>query len=410
MAIRVNLERLKGDIEVLAQMGRDPRGGISRPSFSQADLEARQWLREKICQAGLCFRQDGAGNIFGRLGEEGRAILVGSHIDTVINGGKFDGSIGVLAGLECLRVIREQGIALARPIEVVSFTDEEGNLVGDFLGSRALTGLLRQEELERGMTSFGRPLKDILAGTEFTAESILTAQKERPDIEAFLELHIEQGSVLETESIPIGIVERIAGKVYRHCSFVGKADHGGTTPHELRRDAFLATADFALRGTQLVATRHYGSMMTIGKVAVQPGSFSVVPGQVDFSLDIRSASRETLGNLDQELIALAQDIASTRGVTFYSRIVDQTEPVETATRLVTILKEECHRLGYPFLPLTSGAGHDAQILSSIAEAGMIFIPCQDGISHSPEEEINWEDLEKGANLLLHALIRLAGQS
>ncbi len=409
MAVGVNLKRLKDDLEVLAQIGRDPRGGISRPSFSQADFEARRWLREKICQAGLCFRQDGAGNIFGRLGEGGKVILVGSHIDTVLNGGKFDGSTGVLAGLECLRRIQEEGIALAKPVELVSFTDEEGNLVGDFLGSRALTGQLRQDELERGMTSFGRPLKDILAATEFTVESILTAQKERPDIEAFLELHIEQGSVLEIESIPIGIVERIAGKIYRHCSFVGKADHGGTTPLELRRDAFLATADFALRGTQLVATRHYGSMMTIGKVAVQPGSFSVVPGQVDFSLDIRSASPETLAHLDQELLALAEDIGSTRGLAFYSRIVDQTEPVETATRLVRILKEECEKLGYPFLSLMSGAGHDAQILSSITEAAMIFIPCLDGISHSPEEEIDWADLEKGANLLLHALIRLASQ-
>lgn len=408
MDIKINLERLKDDIEALARFGRDPRGGITRPSFSQPDREARNWLKEKIREAGLIFRQDGAGNLFGHLGEEGRAVLVGSHIDTVINGGNFDGSIGVLAGLECVRRIKEEGWKLAKPLEVVSFTDEEGNLVGDFLGSRAFAGLLNKEEIEKGMTSFGRPLKDVLAGTEFTLEGIQRAREERPEVEAFLELHIEQGAVLDTEDIPIGIVERIAGKNYRWCSFLGKADHGGTTPLELRHDAFLATADFALKGTQHVATKHYGSMITFGKVNVHPGSFSVVPGEVDFSLDFRSASPETLKALENELLTLAEDIASTRGLAFYSRIVDKTEPVTISPRILGILKEECQKLGYPFLPITSGAGHDAQIVSAVAESGMIFIPCVDGISHSPEEMIRWEDVEKGVNLLLHTLLRLAG--
>jgi N-carbamoyl-L-amino-acid hydrolase len=407
MDIKINLERLREDIEKLAQFGRDPRGGITRPSFSQADREARKWLHKKIDEAGLIFRQDGAGNLFGRLGEEGRAVLVGSHIDTVINGGIFDGSVGVLAGLECLRRTKEEGWRLAKPLEVVSFTDEEGNLVGDFLGSRAFTGLLNKEEIEKGMTSFGRPLREVLSGTELSEESILRANEERPEMEAFLELHIEQGAGLDTEDIPIGIVERIAGKNYRWCSFLGKPDHGGTTPLELRHDAFLATADFALKGTQLVATKHYGSMITFGKVNVHPGSFSVVPGEVDFSLDFRSASPETLETLDKELLALAEDIAATRGLSFYSRVMDKTEPVTIPSRILGILKEECQKLGYPSMTLASGAGHDAQIVSAVTEAGMIFIPCIDGISHSPEEMIRWEDLEKGANLLLHGLIRLA---
>ena len=405
--MEISLDRLKEDIESLARIGQDPRGGITRPSFSQADLEARAWLKTKIQEAGLCCRQDGAGNIFGRLGSEGRVVLVGSHIDTVINGGKFDGSAGVLAGLECLRIIKENGISLGKPIELVAFTDEEGNLVGDFLGSRAFASLLNKDEIEKGMTSFGRPLRDILAGTEFTTQSILRAHEERPEVEAFLELHIEQGASLEMDDVPIGIVERIAGKRYFWCSFVGKADHGGTTPLELRHDAFLATADFALKGTQLVATRYYGSMVTVGKVSVHPGSFSVVPGQVDFSLDFRSSSPDTLKALEAELLTLAREISSTRGLSFYSRLVDQTEPAALSERLIGIMKEECARLDYPSMTLTSGAGHDAQIVSSLAEAGMIFIPCLDGISHSPAEMINWEDLEKGANLLLHTLLRLA---
>jgi N-carbamoyl-L-amino-acid hydrolase len=405
--ILIDIGRLRADIEALAQIGRDPRGGLSRPSFNPADREARVWLKGKIEEAGLTYRLDGAGNIFGRLGDGPPVVLVGSHIDTVINGGKFDGAAGVLAGLECLRRIREEGRRLAKPLELVSFTDEEGSLVGDFLGSRAFAGKLNRLEVERGVTSLGRPLADVLAGTGVTAESILRAHEERPGVAAYLELHIEQGSVLETEGAPIGIVERIAGKNYRWCSYLGKADHGGTTPLGLRRDAFLATADFALRGTQFVATHHGGGMMTIGMVVVYPGSFSVVPGHVDFSLDIRSDSGETLQAMGKEILALAEEVAGARGLSFRTRLVDETEPASLSERVVAILEEESARLGYAHLPLTSGAGHDAQIVSSIADAGMIFIPCADGVSHSPEETIDWGDLEKGANLLLQALIRLA---
>jgi len=408
MDIKIDLERLKKDLETLAKFGRDPKGGISRPSFSQADREAQAWLKERICEAGLCHRRDGAGNTFGRLGGDGRAVLVGSHIDTVINGGAYDGAVGVMAALECLRRIKESGTTLAKPLELVSFTDEEGNLVGDFLGSRAFAGLLNKKEIERGATTFGRPLKEVLAGTEFSLQTILAAHKDRPEFEAYLELHIEQGATLETEDIPIGVVERIAGKIYRQCSFVGKAQHGGTTPLELRQDAFLATADFALKGTQLVATKHYGSLITVGKITVQPGSFSVVPGKADFTLDVRSASGETLEVLDRELQALAGDIASTRGVTFFSKIIDRTVPTAFSDRVIGVIEEECRRLSYPFMRMTSGAGHDAQIVSGLADAGMIFIPCQDGVSHAPDEMIRWEDLEMGANLLLRALIHLAG--
>jgi N-carbamoyl-L-amino-acid hydrolase len=408
MDMKIDIKRLRADIEGLSQFGRDPRGGISRPSFGQADREAQAWLKERINAAGLSYRRDGAGNTFGRLGGEGRAVLAGSHIDTVINGGPFDGAAGVMAALECLRRIKEAGPAPAKPLELVSFTDEEGNLVGDFLGSRAFAGLLNREEVEKGITSFGRPLGEVLAGTGFSPETVLAAHRDRPEYEAYLELHIEQGATLETEDVPIGVVERIAGKIYRQCTFVGKAQHGGTTPLELRQDAFLATADFAVKGTQLVATKHYGSMITVGKVAVQPGSFSVIPGRVDFTLDLRSASGETLEELDRETRALAADIASTRGLSFFSRIIDRTVPVALSSRIIGVMEEECRTLGYPSLRMTSGAGHDAQIVSGLTEAGMIFIPCQDGVSHAPDEMLNWDDLEKGANLLLRTLLRLAG--
>ncbi|MGD8536123.1 MAG: Zn-dependent hydrolase [Candidatus Aminicenantes bacterium] len=407
MDIQINLERLQKEIESLAQIGRNSQGGITRPSFSKADLEARDWLKDKIESSGLTLREDGAGNIFGRVEGDGQTIMAGSHIDTVINGGMFDGSIGVLSALECLRRIKEEGVKHSRPLEVAAFTDEEGNLSGDYLGSRAFTGLLDKEILEKGLTQFGVPLVEILEATDFTIQSIMGAHEQRPDIEAFIELHIEQGPVLETENKTIGIVDSIAGKHYRWCSFVGKASHAGTTPLELRKDAFLGLADFALKGTQHVATEHYGSMVTIGRVSVMPGAFSIVPGKVDFSFEFRSQSKKTLEDLEKHLFSLAADIASTRGLEFGSKLVDHTDPVSIPSRIQEIMKEECENLGYSSMILSSGAGHDAMILANIAEPGMVFIPCVDGISHSPQEMIKWEDLEKGANLLLQVLIRLA---
>ena len=407
MSMTVNFERLRRDLEELARIGRDEHGGVSRPSFSPADFEARAWLQTRIEEAGLCYRQDGAGNQFGRIECGGRTVMAGSHIDTVPNGGMFDGAAGVLAALEAARRIVEEKVPLKRAIEVVSFTDEEGNLVGDFLGSRAFLGLLDENEVRNGRTSFGLPFADVLAKTGFTAEGILAAHAGRPEIEAYLELHIEQGPVLEEEGVPIGLVDRIAGKHYRQCAFIGESGHAGTTPLELRRDAFLGLADFALRATQHVATKHYGSMLTIGKAALHPGSFSVIPGRADFTLEFRSPSAESLAAIGTEVFALAEDVASTRGLTFVSRVVDKTTPVSAAPRLLTLMEEECRTLGYPSMRLTSGAGHDAQILAGVCDAAMIFVPSPDGVSHSPAESVDWDALEKGANLLLRSLLRLA---
>jgi N-carbamoyl-L-amino-acid hydrolase len=407
MNLRIDGERLRRDLEELGRIGRDGRGGISRPSFSPADFEARAWLRKKIEEAGLCYRQDGAGNQFGRLECAGKTVMAGSHIDTVPNGGMFDGAVGVLAALEAARRLAEEKVALTRAVEVASFTDEEGNLVGDFLGSRAFMGLLDENEVRNGRTSFGLPFQDVLKKTGFTAEGILAAHKDRPDLEAYLELHIEQGPVLEDEAVPIGIVERISGKHYRQCAFIGESGHAGTTPLELRHDAFLGLADLALRATQLVATRYYGSVLTVGRAALHPGLFSVIPGRADFTLEFRSASPESLAAIERDVFGLAEDIAATRGLAFVSRIIDKTSPIAVAPRITEVIEAECRSLGYPSMRVTSGAGHDAQIIAGGCDAGMIFIPSPDGVSHAPGERVGWDDLEKGANLLLATIVRLA---
>lgn len=409
MDIAINLERLRKDLEELGQIGQDPRGGVSRPSFSQADLEARAWFKEKLREASLEVREDGAGNIFGRLKglETETVILVGSHLDTVINGGLFDGTCGVLSGLECLRVIKERGLIPRYSLEVVAFTDEEGNIIGDFLGSRAFTGTLNEEILRKGLTNFGRPLEEILKGTGLSRESILAAKNEAPKVLAYLELHIEQGEILDLEEIPIGLVTRIAGKRLYQASFQGQRSHAGTTPMELRHDAFLGLADFALRATRFVASKYEEGRLTIGRVQLHPGTFSTIPGQADFTLDLRGPEENELKEMEKKIMEMAQEIASARGLAFYCRLIDATEPKPMSPRLLTILEEEAQHLNYPYLKLTSGAGHDAQILANLTDVAMIFIPSINGLSHCPEEAIRWDDLEKGANLLLRVLLRLA---
>ncbi|MCX7973433.1 MAG: Zn-dependent hydrolase [Candidatus Aminicenantes bacterium] len=409
MNLAINIQRLQRDLEELGRIGSDLKGGVSRPSFSQADLEARAWLKKRLHEASLEIREDGAGNIFGRLrGKlEEPVILVGSHLDTVINGGRFDGTCGVVSALECLRTIQEKGIVPYYPLEVVAFTDEEGNIIGDFLGSRAFTGTLNEEILRRGQTNFGQPLQNILEGTGISLESILRAKNEAPKVLAYLELHIEQGELLDLEAVPIGLVTKITGKRLYQATFSGQVSHAGTTPMELRRDAFIGLAELAVRATRLVAAEDEDGRLTIGRVQLHPGSFSSIPGQADFTLDLRHPERENLIDLEKKIIGLAQEIAITRGLSFYYQLVDSTEPTPMSSRLLALLEEEVRNLNYPYLKLISGAGHDAQILAKITEAAMIFIPSINGLSHSPEEAIRWEDLEKGANLLLQVLVRLA---
>lgn len=407
MGISINPLRLRAGLQELAQIGQDPRGGLSRPALGPADLEARAWLKARIEAAGLRYRRDGAGNQFGFWGEGAPVVMAGSHIDTVRNGGAFDGAAGVLAALEAVQSIREAGLTPARPLAVASFTDEEGCLAGDFLGSRAFSGTLDRELLAGAVAAAGSPVAEALAGAGLSLESVMGAAAEAFPIAAFLELHVEQGPVLDDEGIPIGLVDVISGKRYLGCAFQGEAGHAGTVPLELRRDAFLGLADFALRATRHVATRHYGSFITIGRAQVQPGIFSIIPGRADFSLDFRSRSPETLAALDAELKDLAGEIAATRGLKFGARLIDATDPVIVPESLRSILRSACEARGYGHLDLPSGAGHDAQILAAVAPTAMIFVPSPDGVSHAPEESVRWDDLEKGANVLLDALISLA---
>jgi len=405
--MRINLERLKHDLAELGAIGRTSEGGVSRSSWSEADMEARRWLLDRISASGMQARVDPAGNIGGRWESGTPVILVGSHIDSVPGGGIFDGALGVVAGLECLRRIKEENVQLGSPLELVAFTDEEGAF-GGFFGSYAFTGLLKAEEIPRIRDSKGLRIVDAMARHGMDALQAVAARRDPRDIKAYVELHIEQGPVLESGRIPIGIVDAIVGIRRYGMTFRGHADHAGTTPMKDRRNALLGAADLVLKGHNLILTEGTSaSRVTVGVLQVNPGVGNIVPAEAYLTYELREQSGEILRNLSEKSHALAREIASAWGLELSVETILEIDPVPMAEKVKAAIAASAKGLGCEYLPLPAMAGHDAQVIGRVAKAGMIFVPSRDGRSHSPLEFTADEDLERGANVLLLTLLKLA---
>jgi N-carbamoyl-L-amino-acid hydrolase len=406
---RINLARLRNDLEQLGEIGKTPAGGVWRSSFSDADLEARGWYAQRLREAGLHHWTDAAGNIYARVGEGHPAVLAGSHLDSVPNGGRFDGALGVMAAFECLRTIQEQGIPTKLPIEAVAFTDEEGRF-GGFVGSYAVTGHLPYEELLRRRDLHGVPLADAMRQVGLDPTKIAEARREASDIKAYLELHIEQGPVLESLSVPIGVVQGIVAGSRTWVTFRGRADHAGTTPMTMRQDAFLGAAEFGLRARDMVLTEGSGSTVgTVGALELKPGASNIVPESAFLTLDLRDISWDVLQRLLQRAESLAHEVAAKWGLEVAVERMRVSEPAHMTPAIQAIIDAAAHDLGHQTHWMNSGAGHDAQVMAKITPAGMIFVPSRQGRSHSPAEFTDWGQVENGANVLLHTLLRLANE-
>jgi beta-ureidopropionase / N-carbamoyl-L-amino-acid hydrolase len=405
--MRIDFERLKRDVEELGAIGRTPEGGVSRPSWSDADVVARRWLLARIEAASMEARVDPAGNISARWQPGEPVVLVGSHLDSVPNGGTLDGALGVLAGLECLRRIKEAGAPLRRPLELVAFTDEEGAF-GGFFGSYAFTGALRPESIPGIADSSGQRIVDAMARHGLDAGQAPKAARDPRGIRAYVELHIEQGPVLESRRVPIGVVEAIVGIHRFGITFRGRADHAGTTPMRDRKDAFLGAAELALRGHDLVLSLGTpASRMTVGIVRVKPGVANIVPAEAHLTYELREQSREMLQRLAAESRGLAAEIARSRGLEVVVETILDIDPVRMSSRVMDAAAHAAGALGLETLRMPAMAGHDAQVVGKVAPAGMIFVPSKDGRSHSPLEFTADPDIEQGANVLLHTLLHLA---
>ena len=409
MAAAISLPRLKSHIETLSTYGRNPDGrGITRSCWSPVHEEARAWLLGRMKAAGLETRVDPAGNTFGMVPGEGAAVLTGSHIDTVPEGGPLDGALGVLAGLECLQTIKEARLTARRPLAVVAWSDEEGRYGGLF-GSRAFTGKLDVAQIPTLRSVDGELLVDAMARAGFEAARAAEARCDPRTVHAYIELHIEQGPHLEAARIPIGLVEGIVGIRRNRVTFVGEPDHAGTTPMPRRKDAFLGAAEYALKAREHIVKKGSGRSVTnFGRIELQPGVSNIVPARALLLQEMRELDARILARLDRECVTLARTVARRRGLRVIVETLSRTEPARCAPRVMTAVQAACETLRLKWKQMPSAAGHDAQNLAGVTEAGMLFIPSRGGRSHRPDEMSDWRAIGRGTNALLHTLLRLAG--
>lgn len=400
--LRINGDRLNAQLAGIGRFGANPQGGVTRLGYSDEDRQARlavaAWMRE----AGLEPATDFAGNLIGRRpGSDpaSKPLVVGSHVDSVPEGGNFDGNVGVLAAIELVRTLAEHGVALRHPVEVAVWANEEGGL----FGSRAVSGQFAASELSH-VVAAGKTVAEGIAFLGGDPDRLDEVRRSPGDIAGYLELHIEQGGVLEAEGTTIGIVEGIVGIRWWDVTVTGFANHAGTTPMNRRQDAMLAAARFIDMVNRVVTSTPGRQVGTVGRLQAVPGAPNVVPGSVVCSLELRDLDEATIVRLFDRIADEARRIGEATGTRFAFEPLHVNVPAPSHPRMRAVIGEAATALGLTSRLMPSGAGHDAQALAQVGPMGMIFIPSIGGISHSPKEYSRPEDIVHGANVLLGAVL------
>jgi N-carbamoyl-L-amino-acid hydrolase len=403
--LRVNGGRIVDHLNALAEFGKNPQGGVSRLAYSEADRRGREYVMGLMRAAKLDVSIDAAGNIIGRRVGSVKSLqtplLFGSHIDSVPEGGNYDGDVGSLGAIEVAQTLAENNIVTRHGLEVIIFQNEEGGLIG----SRAITGELTEKELDlvsRSGKTIGEGIRFI--GGDLT--KLKTVRREKGSIAAFLELHIEQGGILENEKIDIGIVEGIVGINWWDVTIEGFANHAGTTAMNNRQDALLAAAKLIEAVNRVVTSMPGRQVGTVGRIQALPGAPNVIPGKVVLSLELRDLDAAKIQMLFEKIKTEAGQIAQTSKVTFDFKEINVNIPAPTDVRIRGLIGESAKELGLSTKQMPSGAGHDAQDMARLAPVGMIFIPSVGGISHSPKEFSRPQDIANGANVLLHTVLKV----
>ena len=403
--LRVNGARLNQHLAELSEFGKNPQGGVSRVAYSEADRQGREYVMGLMRAAKLNVSVDAAGNIIGgrRASSETklRPILLGSHIDSVPEGGNYDGDVGSLGAIEVAQTLAENNIYTKHPLEFVVFQNEEGGLIG----SEAMIGLLTEAALDH-VSSSGKTIREGIKFIGGEPANLASVRRQPGSIAAYLELHIEQGGTLEAEKIDIGVVEGIVGINQWNVTIEGFANHAGTTAMNNRRDALLAAAKFIEAVNRVVTSVPGRQVGTVGKIQAWPGAPNVIPGKVVLTLELRDLDAAKIQTLYQRIRAEADQIAQASKVTFDFKEINTNIPAPTDARIRAIIDQSAKELGLTTKQMPSGAGHDAQDMARLAPVGMIFIPSIGGISHSPKEFSRPKDIENGANVLLGTLMRL----
>ncbi len=406
--IRIRKSRLRSDLSELSQFGKEPGGGVARTALSIADLEARRWFQGRMREAGLKVREDAAANLIGRLEPsegpaDGPCLAIGSHIDTVSHGGRFDGALGICSALEAIRAIRESGIPLPCPLELIVFTDEEGSHFAGTFGSRAMLGLLEKGELYRsGGGAAHSTLAESLQRMGKKPERIREAVRSPSEFLAFLEMHIEQGSVLDSSKIPIGIVEGIVFLERSIIRTAGQSGHAGTIPMDKRDDALVRAAKIVTGLNRIVRSAGKGTVGTIGQLQVFPGVFNIIPQKVEMTLDLRSMEKNKLDSVKREIRKMLHLAGKSKMETLNAK-----GGVTMDRAIRKSIARSCRERKIRWRKMSSRAGHDAMTFASQGiPTGMIFIPCRQGKSHCPEESIRWEDAAAGTQILADTIMRM----
>jgi N-carbamoyl-L-amino-acid hydrolase len=407
--LRVDLDRIKNTLIELSHIGFNEQDkGIYRVGFTESDMAARRWLTDILAAEGFEPHMDGAGNVFARYGAASRpSVTIGSHLDTVPAGGMFDGALGVVAGLEILRVCRDNALDLELPIELVATSEEEGRY-GGMLGAQAMAGQITRETLLRAHDADGNRLTDAMEAAGLDPLRALDARRSPESMRAFLELHVEQGPVLEHIGRSVGVVDSISGVFKWIVHLIGKADHAGTAPMNMRSDAFMGLADFAHEIPRIIAENGTDrSRITVGKVELKPGSPHTIPGEAVFTIVGRDSSAEVMEALANACRRTLSAIARRHKLMFEYEQISWLAPVECSPGIIELFERQAIRAGVEFERMPSGAGHDTQFMTTITDAGMLFVPSVGGVSHAPDEWTHWQHVELGSNLLLQAALELA---
>jgi beta-ureidopropionase / N-carbamoyl-L-amino-acid hydrolase len=408
----VDSNRILTTLQAFARIGYQPGGRMLRLAFTQDDLRARQLLLHLMNQLGLETRVDEFGNVFGRLPATGEAnqrppVLIGSHLDTVIDGGRFDGSLGVTAALECVALLKDHVDALERPVEVVSFAAEESSRFGrGTLGSAIVAGVWHPDEIMHLQDSDGRTLGSVLQRIGLDPARVSDARRSAGDFAAFLEIHIEQGRVLEESENQVGIVSAIAAPTRFRLTLTGQADHSGATPMTLRRDALAGAAEVILAVERLSKTRE-NVVGTVGTIQADPGAINIVPGRTRMSIDIRATSSENKQAVVDALNSEITDIARRRDLEVVTELLSNEQPVQLDDQLITLMESCSQSRNIPAIQMPSGAGHDAMQMASICPSALLLVPSRDGISHNPDEWTDLDDLVAGIQVYADAAWQLA---
>ncbi|MDO5715506.1 MAG: Zn-dependent hydrolase [Tissierellia bacterium] len=402
--MKINITRIMKDLETFATFNQTPGEGVTRLSFTKEDQQARDYLVEEFNKYQLPYYTDGYGTLFAKYGEGKESFLIGSHFDTVRHGGEYDGILGVVCGLEVLRVLQENQVPLRHPLELVCMNDEEGvRFAMGVANSRAMIGEITTKDLKTykdGDQSLEQVMEEF--GIEVNLED---AKKDPKDLKGYLELHIEQGPVLDQEDIDIGIVKTIQGISRTSITFEGRAGHAGTTPMDMRKDALLAGAEFITHFNHLVKS-YQGPVGTVGELEITPNTSNVIPGKATIYIDIRGEDFDQVLALTHEALQDGEKIGKAHGLTVHHSDIYSVPTSEMDKDLMEKIEEACIKNKYSYKIMNSGAGHDAMNMEKITPSAMIFVKSEKGISHSPLEYTSPEDIEKGAQVMLDTVLNI----